>query len=182
MNINLDSIISLNDKIIVIVNQISLSLLILLVGFIIGKLVDKFSLLLIRDSSFRKIKIFSISFNTEKVIPKLLSYIIYLASLIFALSYSGILNTVIFIILIIFVLTMIVSVFYSIKESFPNFIASLRLRRNHNFRLRKKIQVNGILGEISGIGYSEIKITTESGDEIHVPCKILLGREYKLLK
>jgi hypothetical protein len=182
MNINLDSIITLNDKIIVIVNQISLSLLILLVGFIIGKLVDKFSLLLIRNSSFRKIKIFSRDFNTEKIIPKLLSYVIYIASLIFALSYSGILNTVIFIILIIFALTMIVSVFYSIKESFPNFVASIRLRRNPNFRLRRKIQVNGILGEISEITYSEIKITTESGDEIYVPCKVLLSREYKLLK
>ncbi len=182
MNLNLDSIITLNEKIILIVNQISLSLIILLAGFIIGKLVDKFSLLLIRGSSFRKIKIFSISFNTEKIIPKLLSYIIYFVSLIYALSYSGILNTVIFIILIIFVLTMVVSVFYSIKESFPNFIASIKLRKNPSFRLRKKIRVNGILGEISGISYSEIKIITESGDEIHVPCKVLLNREYKLLK
>ena len=181
MDINLDALIALNDKIIVLVNQVSLSLLILLIGFIIGKLVDKLSLLIIRNSSFRQVKLFSLKLNTEKVIPNLLSYIIYIATIVFALSYSGILKIVIYVVLLIFILTIIVSAFSTVKGSFPNFIASFKLRRNPNFRLKKKIKINNILGELSAITYSEIKITTESGDEIHIPCKVFIKKEYELL-
>ncbi len=182
MNITIDKILQINDSIYAIINQISLSLLILLIGFIIGKLVGKFILLILNNSNIKKIKIFSIKFDAEKTIPTSISYLIYIASLIFALSYSGILKVVIYVFMIIFSLVVIVSAFYSIKQVIPNLIASISLTRNPNFKKRKKIKIEGIIGEISDITYSEVKITTEAGEEIHIPCKLFLEKEYVLLK
>ena len=182
MDVNLDALISLNNEIIVIVNQVSLSLLILLIGLIAGKLVEKLSLLVLKNSSFKRIKLFSLSFNAEKIIPKVLSYIIYVLGIIFALSYSGLLKIVIYLILAIFIVTIMFSAFLALQESLPNLIASIKLRKNSNFRLKKKIKINNISGEISGITYSEIKITTEKGDEIRAPCKLFIKKGYEILE
>jgi len=182
MEITMARILEINDSIYTIINQISLSLLILLIGFIIGKLAEKFSLLILNNSNVKRIKIFSIKFDAEKTIPATISYVIYLASLIFALSYSGILNTVFYILIIIFSLAVIASAFYSIKQIFPNFIASINLSRNPNFKKRRKIKIDNIIGEISDITYSEVRITTETDEEIHIPCKLFLEKEYVLLK
>jgi len=182
MNLDIDSLLAINTSITDVVNKISLSLLILLTGFIIGKLAERFLVLILRNSSLRHIKIFSININAEKLIPVLISYVFYIAGIVLALIYSRIFDIVILIISLIFSIAVLFSIFYAIKELIPNFSARLQLSRISNFKLRKRIKIDNVLGEITGINYSEIKITTESGDEIHIPCKVFLKKEYELLK
>jgi hypothetical protein len=180
--INLEELIELNLQVTNVVNQLSVVLLILILGFIIGKLVEKLILLLIRSSSIRKIKIFSFRLNPEKILPVLFSYIIYLLSIFIVLSYSGLLKIVIAILVVVFVVAVLVSIFSAIKESFPNLSASIRLKRNKNFRLRKKIEIDGLVGEIAEVNSMEVRIATEEGDEIHIPCKLFLNKQYKILE
>ncbi len=182
MALNISNLIALNENVTVVVNQLSLSLLILLLGFIAGKLLEKFSLMFLRNISIKQFKVFSIRLNLKTLIPKLLAYIAYIVGIILALSYSGILDFVVLLLLIVFSLAVLVSIFYSIKEFIPNFIASNKLSKLVNFKLRRKIQIDHVIGEISGINKSEVKITTESGDEIHVPCSVFLKKQYKILK
>ena len=56
--IHIEELIKLNEKVITTVNNLSVILLILVGGFIIAKLLEKLSLLLIRNSNIRKIRIY----------------------------------------------------------------------------------------------------------------------------
>jgi len=182
MAFNLETFIGINNKIILFVNQLSIVLLILFGGFIIGKLAEKLALLLIKNSSFKRIKIFSLDFNVEKVIPKIISYIIYAAAIFFSISYAGLLSIVMWAIIIIFVIAVIYSFFSTAKEIFPNIIAGIRIKRNPNFKIRKKIEIGGVNGEIAQINFSEVRVTTEQGDEIHIPCRLFLHKKYVIKK
>ena len=182
MAFNLESLIGINNKILSFVNELSIVLLILFGGFIVGKLVEKLALLLIRNSSFRRIKIFSISFNTEKIIPKIISYIIYAAAIFFSIMYAGLLNIVLGVIIIIFVIAVIYSFFSTAKEIFPNIIASIKIRRDPNFKSKKKVEIDNVVGEIAEINFSEVRVTTEQGDEIHIPCRLFLNKKYVIMK
>jgi hypothetical protein len=181
MNLNLDYLISLNSKIISIINQISLSILILLFGFIIGKVLGKLTTLFFRKFSIKRIKLFSLNISLKKVIPSFISYLTYIAAIIISLNYSGILDFVVYIILFLFCVVIIFSVFASLKELMPNFVAYLKLKKNQNFKVHKKILIEDVLGEISKISISDIKIITKSGDEIHIPSKLFLKKEYKII-
>ena len=180
--IDIENLMLLNDKVIAIVNNVSVVILILVIGFIIGKLLEKLFLLLIRNSGFKRIKIFSIRFNAEKILPKVISYLIYVLTIIFALIYAKVMNFILMGIAVISIVAIVYALLYSIKESLPNLIAHYKLKNDKKFNLRKKVEIAGLVGEIIKIGLSEVKIVTESSEEVHIPCKLFIKKGYEVLE
>ena len=180
--IHIEELIKLNEKVITTVNNLSVILLILVGGFIIAKLLEKLSLLLIRNSNIRKIRIFSMRFNTEKTLPIVISYLIYALTIIFALIYAKVMNFILIGIAAIAGIAIVYTLIIAIKESLPNLIAHSKLNKDRKFRLRSKIRIDNLVGEIVKISISQIKIITEESDEIHIPCKLFIKKGYKILE
>lgn len=180
--IHIEELIALNEKVVIFVNNLSVILLILVVGFIIGKLSEKLSLLLIRNSNFRRIRMFSMRLNAEKTLPIIIRYLIYVLTIVFALIYAKIIDFILVGLAVIIVIAIVFTLLHSIKESLPNLIANSKLKRDRKFKLRKKIEIDGLVGEVSKVGLSEIKIITKAGDEIHIPCKLFIKKGYEVLE
>ncbi len=155
--------------------QIIAGFIMLLVGFGLGVLAKRFSRKGLQEIGFNRIlRIINVPYNGEEIVSSLLSYIIYLVTIIFFLQQLGITSIVLYLLLGAVLMIIILSFVVGLKDVIPNFIAGLFLRGKNSLHVGMRVQVKEISGKIDKIGHLETEIETEQGDILYVPNNLFL--------
>ena len=165
-------------------NGLILSVVILLFGFIIGRVVGKFVLRILHEFEVDKtLKNFTIvKFSFEQAISSFASFFIYFLAVVLALNQLGI-GSFIFNIIVLGIMTIItLSVVLAIKDSVPNITSGFFIFRKHLFKKGDKIKIKGVTGIITEMNFMEVKIQTSKGDVIFMPNSLFIKEEVVKLK
>ncbi len=163
------------------VYTIILSVIILLVGFILGILAKKFLYRILNEIELNVIlRVIGVRADVEKWISSIVSYLIYFITIIFFLEQLNIASIVLYLvaggILTLLLLTFIVGV----KDIIPNFVAWMVLQRKQHLRVGMEIEIREIAGEIEKIGCLETEIRTKQDDILYVPNSLFLKSKFKV--
>ena len=161
-----------------IINNILIAIIIFFLGLIIGRIAGRLISRIIKqfevDSAVKKKTGVKTSF--DKIIGSVVSYIIYFVFFIIALNYVGITSLLLNIISIVLIAVLAISAFMSLKESIPNIVGAIKIKKS--ISLGDKIKIGTVEGTIEGITMTETKVLTKKGDVIHIPNSLFLKEKY----
>ena len=162
---------------------IIIGIVILLVGFALGILAKKLTFRLLKEFELNKImsKI-GISYNLESWISSLVSFMIYLITIVFFLNQLGITSIVLYLFVGAILMLIILTFLVGLKDIIPNFIAGLLLQRKKKIREGSTVELKEIIGKVERIGYLETEIKTERGDILYVPNSLFVKSKFWLRK
>jgi small conductance mechanosensitive channel len=148
---------------------------ILLIGFAIGLLAKKVLYRVLKEIEINKImsKV-GISSKLDKGISSIVSYVIYLITVVLFLNRLGIRSIVLYIVVGAILMLIILTFLVGLKDIIPNFMAWIILQRKKNIRVGTRIEVKNINGHVEKIGYLETEIKTDQGDILYVPNSLFL--------
>jgi small-conductance mechanosensitive channel len=146
------------------------ALVIILLGFIIGKLVGRLTYRVLHefelDRLFKKIHI---KISIEDIVAHLVTYFIYLTTLLWAFSEIGLTTTLINIISISALILIIISILLAIKDFVPNAFAGLVVYQKGLVKAGDKIQLGTIEGKVLRVRLTETVVKTSKGDILYIP-------------
>tara|TARA_Y100000310_G_scaffold89923_1_gene87052 strand:- start:15788 stop:16333 length:546 start_codon:yes stop_codon:yes gene_type:complete len=148
---------------------------ILLIGFTIGVLAKKVLFRILKEIEINKImsKV-GITVKVDKIISSVVSYVIYLVTIVLFLDRLGIKSIVLYIVVGAILMLLILTFLVGLKDVIPNFAAWLIIQKKKNLRVGKRIEVSNIHGQVEKIGYLETEIKTDQGDILYVPNSLFL--------
>lgn len=160
---------------------IIVGIIILLIGFAIGILAKKLLGKLLREAGLNKImsKV-GVTADVEKWISGVISYTIYLFTIVLFLDQLGIRSIVLYLIAGGLLMLIILTFLVGMKDIIPNFIGWLYLQRKGKVREGWKIEMREIAGTVERIGYMETEIKTGRGDVLYVPNSLFLKSKYRV--
>jgi len=167
----LEAIISFIDRVVQMVtptlNSIVAGLLIIFIGFIVGKFLRGFLLKILRDARVdetgKKVLKRNVSFASN--VSSVVAYGIYVLSFIMALEAIGITSVVFSAIGIIFLVVIVISLAISFKDSIPNLIVGVRMRKQAKYDTGRTISFLGVHGIIKERTLIQIKVERKNGDQ-----------------
>ncbi len=139
-------------------------------GFVSKKLIYKFLHHLDVNKNLSR---HGIIYDVEQKAATLVSYVIYLVTIITVLNRLQITSEVATVIVGIIVLLVVLSVVVAFRDSVPNFIAGMWLRRNPAWRKGNMLRLDQIEGLIERVGYFEVEMRTGAGDTLHIPNRLV---------
>jgi small conductance mechanosensitive channel len=159
--------------------KIVLSAIILLVGFIVGKLAGSIVRRLLSDIHLdkRARHFTNIKFSLEKFIGNILSYIIYLVTIIWSLNVLGLTSAIVTIIAVAIIFIIAGSFLLAIKDFFPNLLSGLRLKMRKPFQEGDEIQIREVKGIVKSVGFFETKLLTSFKEDVIIPNAIFNKRQ-----
>jgi len=152
------------------VNKILVAVIILLIGFILGKVATRLVEKGLKEIGLNKIiKDVGVKIPLEGIISNFVLYFIYFISIIMALSHleiaTGVLNTLSAVIIILIGIFVVLSV----KDFIPNIISGIILHQKSMIKEGDIILINDMKGKVKEITLLDTKLETKSGDLIIVP-------------
>ena len=142
---------------------------ILLIGLALGVLVKKLVFRILKEIELNKIMSrVGVTYNLEHWISSILSYLVYLVTMIFFLEQLGITSIVLILIL----------GAVGLKDVIPNFVAWVLLQRKGRMIEGHHVNVREIGGRVERIGFLETEIRTENGDLLYVPNSLFLKSKF----
>ena len=156
-------------------SSVGVGIVILLVGFAIGILVKKVLSRVLKEISLNKVmnKV-GVTYNLENIVSSIVSYVIYLITVVLFLNRLGIRSIVLYIVVGAILMLIILTFLVGLKDIIPNFMAWIILQRKKNIRVGTRIEVKNINGHVEKIGYLETEIKTDQGDILYVPNSLFL--------
>jgi small-conductance mechanosensitive channel len=168
-------------KISPVINRITSALVILLLGFILarifGKIIEKVLHLLNIDKNIEKRR--GLKFSFEKVISAIITYLIYVASVVWSLKVLGVPNTALYIILAVIVIIIIVFLLISFKDFLANFLGSTALKKKHKIEEGARIKMKNVEGKIVETGVFETHLKTKNGEDFFIPNALFWKEKFR---
>lgn len=157
--------------------------IILLVGFGLGILAQKLLAKILKEVELNQIMAkVGITNNLEKWVSAIVSYVIYLVSIVFFLDHLGIRHIVVYLLLGAVLMLLILTLIVGLKDVIPNLVAWLVLQKDEKITVGRRVEVKEISGIVEKIGYLETEIKTEHGDILYVPNTLFLKSKFKVKK
>ncbi len=164
------------------INPIILSIInaviILLIGFVFGKITQKLSFRIFEMVELDKITRKSLKIkNLSKILSSILGYIIYLIAIIIALNRLHIATTIINTVIILLIVVMVVFVVFGANDIFANFFAGLSFRMKKNISVGDEIKIKDqkrtIQGKVEKINLLDIRIDSGKEELVIIPNTLL---------
>ncbi len=160
---------------------ILIGLVILLIGFGLGILAKKISYRLLKELGLNRVMSKAgVTYNLEKWVSSIISYVIYLLTIVAFLDRLGISSIVLFLVAGALLMLVISTLLVGLKDILPNFIGWLYLQRKEKMKEGYKIEVREIAGTIEKIGWLETEIRTDNNDLLYVPNSLFLKSKHRL--
>ena len=158
-------------------------IVILLAGLGLGVLVQKLLGKILREIELNKImsKV-GVTYNLERGVSLIISYVIYLVTVVIFLDRLGIRSIVLYLVVGAVLALVVLTCIVGLKDVIPNFVAWILLQKKGKLKVGKKVDVKEIYGEVEKIGYLETEIKTEEGDTLYVPNALFLKSTFKIKK
>ncbi|MBT4824968.1 mechanosensitive ion channel [Candidatus Woesearchaeota archaeon] len=168
------------SKIKPIFKDVVIAVIILLIGLIIGKILGRVVQKLLNSFELNSLikKATGIRIRMEEFIGKVVSYVIFFISAIMALDVLKLTSFTLQIISGLIIVMIVVSIFISIKDFFPNIIAGFYLHKKKMFKEGDIVKIDKITGKVEQINLTETRIVTKSGDTIYVPSSLFTKKEF----
>lgn len=150
--------------------NITVAILILLIGFIVGKLTGRFLKGAMHEAEIDSIlSRAGFKINLEGKMSVVFEYTIYAAAVIIALNQMGIAATVLQALLLLVIALIIVFAFISLKDFLPNAIAGFLIHKKKLLASGDSIEIQGISGKVEDVGWVETKIINQNKDIVYIP-------------
>lgn len=163
--------------------DVVIGIIILLVGFSAGILAKKLLQRLLKEVELNKImNRVNVSYDLEKWISSIISYVIYLITIVYFLRHLGITSIVLYLIVGAILMLLILTFLVGLKDVIPNFIGWIFIQKNKRIQEDRKIDINEISGKVEKIGYLETEIKTDSDDILYVPNALFLKSKFRIKK
>ncbi|MBU2589820.1 MAG: mechanosensitive ion channel [Nanoarchaeota archaeon] len=151
------------------------ALAILLFGIIIANISAKLFKKLLHSFEINSVLAgVGFKFPLEEFASSILKYVIYFATVIWALTELGLATTILQIILIVILIIMIVFIILAFKDIIPNITAGFMMHSKGLYQKGDKISVGTAEGKIVDLDIMETKIQTKEGDIILIPNSLLM--------
>ena len=161
-----------------IISKVLYAVLILLVGFILGRVVGLLARRFLVDIQLGKhLRNIGIKVPFERFVGSILSFLIYLITLFFALNTLGLTSALVTIILAGIFFVVLVSFLLAVKDFFPNLISGFRIKLGHMFEPGDEIQIREVQGVITRVGWIDSALLTKHKEEIIIPNSIFTKRK-----
>lgn len=158
-------------------NQIVTAIIILIMGFVAGRIIglilDKLFTEFLFDKAINKITQKRYSFG--KIISDIISFAIYVMSIYFALNILGGLEIVEQIFLWLTIVVFAGTLILSLLDLIPNIISGFIIRNIPRFAKGNNIRMRIIKGEVKSVGIVNTKIINDLGDSHYFPNKGLFS-------
>ncbi len=158
-------------------NQAMIAFIELIIGFILGAIARRITLKMMQELEisylFGKATKLKVSF--DNFVSTAVAYVIYIASIFFALTTLGVLKWVLAILATVLILIMLIGLYWFSISLLHNLWARFMLRKT-NFSIGRHLLVKNREGKIVDISMQYIKL--ESG--VHIPYYFLLKNKFRL--
>lgn len=187
MNESLNQILSLvSNKTVNIYNLIAdrliVAVVIVLVGFILGKIVQKISYRVFHGFEIDEVvKKGGIKFSIEEILSNILMAIVYVIFFIIALERMGVTSIVLNVVSVFAIVIILVSFLLALKDYLPNAFAGFVIMQKEMYKKGNVIEVNDVKGKVMQISMAETKLET-NGDIIFLPNFTILKNKVKVYK
>lgn len=166
------------DAFATILNKVILAAIILLVGFMAGRLLGNLVMHILREVGIDSIlRTTGIKISIEKLLSSVVTYGIYFTSLIMALDILGLDTFVLNVIAGAVILVVLVSTLLALKDFIPNMFAGFFIQRRNILKEGDRVEFDGLEAKVIKIDLMEVKLQTKKGDTIFIPNSVLLKRE-----
>lgn len=154
----------------IILNKIVTALIIFFVGFMLGKIAGSLSKRILEEANLNKksINTFLGRINLEKLFSNLVSYLIYLGTIIMALNTLGITRYVALSLLISFAVILVSTLVLDIRDMLPNLYSYLKIKSRKYFCEQDWIKTHLAEGTVKKITPFTTRIITSKGDELYI--------------
>lgn len=165
------------------VNTVASAVIVLLIGFIIGKVAGRLTQRGLRELEINRILCKAgIKFGMEEFLGHMIEYLIYFIAIVVALDQLGVTAIVLYIIIAAILIILAIAFLLSMKDFIPNFIAGILLGHRKLFNVGDTITAGSVSGKVKEIGLLETKLESKNKDIIHVPNANILRQEIRVRK
>src|SRR3989338_1140550 len=163
--------------------NIIISIVILLAGFGMGMIVKKILQRILKELELNKIMAkVNVAYDLEKIISNIVSYVIYLFTIVLVLDQLGLKSVVLYLLVGAILMLIILTSLVGLKDVIPNFIGWLLIQKRSNIKEGYRIDIKEIYGVVERIGYLETEIRTERGDLLYVPNSLFMKSKFRIKK
>lgn len=163
--------------------NITVTVVILLVGFALGIMVKKVFQRLLKEIELNKIMArVNITYDLEKWVSNIFSYTIYLVTIVVCLDQLGLKSVVLYLLVGAILMLIILTSLVGLKDIIPNFVGWLFIQRRNHIKEGYCIDIKEICGVVERIGFLETEIRTERGDLLYVPNRLFLKAKFRIKK
>ncbi len=161
--------------------DIIIGVVILLVGFVIGILAKKFTYRVFKEVGLNRIMSnVGITYDLERMVSSIISYVIYLFSMVVFLDRLGIRSMVLYLIAGGLLALLILTLLVGLKDVIPNVVGWIYVQKKGVIKEGKLLEVREIVGVVERVGYLETEIKTKEGDLLYVPNSLFLKSKFKI--
>ncbi len=158
--------------------KIVVGLVVLLVGFCLGILVKKIVFKILQQVELNSVlSKAGITYNMERTISFVVSFVIYLITFVIFLDQLGITSIVVYFVVGAILMLIVLTFVVSLKDVIPNMVAWIALMKRGKIKIGSKIEVCEIKGIVERIGLLETEIKTEQGDILFVPNSLFVKQK-----
>ncbi len=159
-------------------NRLAFAILILLVGFILGKLLGRFVRRVLdeldMDAALKKTV--GIKVSVSKVLSSFSAFIVYFVTVILFLNSLGLTTAVLNAISIGVIVLIMISAALAIRDLVPNLTAGFAIHTKQKISVGNQIEMEGIKGKVIEVSLLDTQIRTSSGDIVFIPNSILIKK------
>ena len=165
-------------------SQLVVAIILLLIGFVVGKAVGRLIQKALSEFELNKIvrHSFGLRIKLEVIISSLITYFIYFIAVVMALEVMNLRSIIVYIFSAGVILIIILSVILGIKDFIPNFVAGLAIQRKEFIKEGDKVRFENVSGKIVDFNLNDVKIETKKGDIIFVPNSQFVKSKFVKLK
>lgn len=164
--------------------NIAVALVILLIGFIVGRIASTLVKRLLQTLETDKAvyTFLRIHVKLERALSGLVAFIIYVFAMLLALGQAGLLSILIEWLSYAVVIAILIAFALGLRNVFPNFLAGLVVKRRIKFLPGDHLRVGTAEGTIQRVNTLFVYLTTKEGDLLSVPFAELFRETSKVRK
>ena len=169
-----------------VVLKILMAFIVLLLGFAVGKIVEKLLLKFFELIEFNKFagRFLKLKFSISKMLARIIAYFIYILSIVMALNRLEITTTIITTIVILLSIILILFLIFGTNDLFANVFAGLIIKFRNNIKVGDyvKIKDKRIQGHVISISMLNVRLETGKDELVFVPNMALFKSEVVKIK
>ncbi len=156
-------------------NNLVVAAIILLIGFIAGRLLGRFVTRFLSEIGLNKMigESSNISIPADEIIGSVVMFLVYFFAIVIAMDTLA-LGNVLFNIISVFIMVIVVaSIILSLIDFVPNVFSGVFLHQKNVVQKGDVIKAGGFEGRIVSIDLVDTKLETKAGDLVYVPNSLL---------
>lgn len=166
-------------------NNMVIAVFTFFIGLIIGRIMGKMTQRVLHAFDVDKtlVKAMGAKVSVEGFAEVIVSYVIYVVFLLFALNQIGLTQWVLYLIAGIACVVAFIAAFLALKDLVPNAVAGYFIMRREFPKVGDMIRVDDVVGKVSNINMLETRVKTKKGDVISYPnSRLLRSKLEKVVK